>query len=336
MLPAQYELELLRKTLPSYRYNQNEDFLAWQNKARAKLKDLLGLDKMKVCEPTLHNLSQSEQDDFTEYTFSVETEPGFLVPSHLCVPHNMKEVNPLCICIQGHTTGAHISLGRAVYPGDEEDVKGGDRDFALQAVREGYIALVIEVRGFGELGGTPKGPACHIPAMTALLLGRTMIGERVWDVSRVLDAVLGYFSFIDPSNIYCMGNSGGGTVTFYAACIDERISLAMPSCSVCTYSDSIAAMKHCVCNFIPKIAEYFDMGDLAGLIAPRKLIVVHGIDDDIFPKDGVFAAYKIIKKMYAAAGTPDNCRLVTGHAGHRFYAAASWPLVRELTCNRQI
>ena len=59
-----------------------------------------------------------------------------------------------------------------------------------------------------------------------------------------------------------MGNSGGGTATVYTAAIDERISIAVPSCAVCTYKHSIAAMRHCVCNFVPNIADYFDMGGI--------------------------------------------------------------------------
>ncbi|MDF2440591.1 MAG: hypothetical protein JWN98_1575 [Abditibacteriota bacterium] len=30
---------------------------------------------------------------------------------------------------------------------------------------------------------------CHHASMAALLLGRTMIGERMWDVSRAIDAL---------------------------------------------------------------------------------------------------------------------------------------------------
>ena len=71
-----------------------------------------------------------------------------------------------------------------------------------------------------------------------LLLGRTMIGERVWDVSRANDA-LGAFPEVDVDRVACMGNSGGGATTFYAACLEPRIRVAMPSCSVCTYRDSI-------------------------------------------------------------------------------------------------
>ena len=45
-------------------------------------------------------------------------------------------------------------------------------------------------------------------------------------------------------NIICMGNSGGGTTTFYVGCLEPRVKYVMPSCSVCTYEDSIGAMEH--------------------------------------------------------------------------------------------
>ena len=51
---------------------------------------------------------------------------------------------PVMICLQGHSTGMHISLGRPVYPGDVEMVSGGDRDFGLEILKEGYAALVLE------------------------------------------------------------------------------------------------------------------------------------------------------------------------------------------------
>ena len=38
-----------------------------------------------------------------------------------------------------------------------------------------------------------------------------------------------------------MGNSGGGTTSFYAACVDPRIKVCMPSCAFCPYYDSIIA-----------------------------------------------------------------------------------------------
>ena len=71
--------------------------------------------------------------------------------------------------------------------------------------------------------------------MAALLIGRTTVAERVWDVSRAIDAVAKYFPQADSRRVVCVGNSGGGTTAFYAACLDKRICVAVLSCSVCTF-----------------------------------------------------------------------------------------------------
>ena len=228
-------------------------------------------------------------------------------------------------------------MGRPIYPGDEELISEGDRDFARQIIREGYAALVMEQRGFGsrksdhELRVRPDASCtCTHPAMVAMLMGRTMIGERVWDISRAID-ILENFPEIDVERVAVMGNSGGGTAAYYAACMDERIKMVMPSCAVCTYKRSITAKRHCACNYIPGIAKYFDMGDLACLIAPRKLIVVAGEKDNGFFIDGVREAYSTIEKIYRETGVPENCRLIVGAEGHRFYADPSWKVFKEMS-----
>ena len=330
-LPMHHNLALIKNIKPSMRYDGSIPFAEWQKQAREKLAELVGMDEFEKCDSKFTIDYVNEEETYTEYRFVIQSEEGYFLPAHLWVPRGKEGKIPVFICLQGHSKGFHISLGKPKYPNDENTIKGGDRDFARQIVREGFCSLAIEQRNFGECGGTEKGPSCHISTMAALLNGRTTIGERVWDVSRVIDAVLENFDVIDENSIYCMGNSGGGTATFYAACLDERISLAMPSCAVCTYKDSIAKVHHCTCNFIPNIAKFFDMGDLGGLIAPRPLIVVHGIADTIFPDEGVKESFEIIKELYAAAGVPDRCRLVTGPEGHRFYADLSWPVVHELT-----
>ena len=330
-MPAEHNHILVSETVPSMRYDGKHPFAEWQKEARAKLAELVGMDRFKKCDPDFQLEFTKEFDTFTEYRFTVQSELDYRVPVHFWVPKAAKKPLGAIVCLQGHSKGMHISLGRPKYPGDENTISGGDRDFAVRTVKEGLCAIVIEQRNFGECGGTPEGPTCMVSTMAALLIGRTTIGERVWDTSCVLDAVLEHFGdIVDPEKLYCMGNSGGGTATFYVGCLDERIKIAMPSCAVCTYKDSIAAMAHCTCNFIPHVAEYFDMGDLAGLIAPRKMILVHGIQDPIFPDNGVRETFALTQKMYAYAGVPDNCALVSGPEGHRFYADLSWPVFHKM------
>ena len=326
-----YNLEIIENIRPEMRYDGKEDFGAWQAKARAKLSELLGMKNLKKAENNNFNLEYvKEEDTYTEYRFTLESEVGYTFPSVMRVPKGITGKIPVILCLQGHSKGFHISLGNPIFEGDEQTISGGDRDFVVRANKEGYAAIAIEQRNFGECGGSPEGPQCHVSSMSAIINGRTTIGERALDVSTVIDAICEHFDFLDTDNIALMGNSGGGTATYYTACLDERIKLAVPSCAVCTYKHSIAAMKHCVCNFVPNIANYFDMGDLAGLIAPRKLIVVNGKNDNIFPEPGVIESFEIIKSMYAAAGVPDNCALVTGNGGHRFYADDAWPVMHKM------
>jgi hypothetical protein len=88
-------------------------------------------------------------------------------------------------------------------------------------------------------------------------------------------------------------------------------------------------VKHCTCNYVPNIALDFDMGDLCGLIAPRKLVIVSGAEDPIFPRDGVVECFEVAKTYFAAAGVPDDVQWVEGPEGHRFYAAQAWPVFNK-------
>ena len=323
---------LIFDTKPLLAFDESKDFLAQKERITKKLIQLLGdMPEKAELNPVVEY--QKEFEKYTEYRIRFTVEVAVQAVCLLCIPRTGKTKYPLAICLQGHTQGMQISVGRS-YNGNARD--DGDRDIALQAMEHGYAALCLEQRGMGERRTDKAGnrdddgaPRCHITAMNALLTGRTMIGERCFDVSRAIDLAL-TFKAIDGDRIVCTGNSGGGTTTYYAACLDERIKVAMPSCAVCTFKSSIAAMSHCQCNFIPGIAKYMDMGDMAAAIAPRKLIVIHGKDDPIFPEKGVRAAFDTIERIYRAAGVPENCVLLTGNGGHRYYGSETWKELERL------
>ena len=249
------------------------------------------------------------------------------MPGHFVEGVENNKKSPVVICLQGHNRGMHVSMGRTKWPGEE--IKG-DRDFAIRALKEGHCALVLEQRAFGECGGSPEDglPKCHETSMAAMLHGRTIIGERVWDVQRAIDA-LRHFPLADADRIICLGQSGGGTTTLFAACLDTRIAFAMPSCYFCTFDDGPATIFHCICNQVPGIRKYFEMGGMAGLVAPRPMVIVAGEQDDIFPIDAVKRAFITTQEHYKAAGAPSNVRLVIGPEGHRFYADLSWPVMNK-------
>lgn len=327
-----YIKNLATNHTPSMRYDGKEEFSAWQKKARAKLEELLGLPFIK-CDDQFAVTARSECDAYTRIDFEFQSEEGYFVPCNLLIPAGETRVRAAVICLQGHSTGKHISIGVEKFAKDADSIAGG-RDFAVRAVKEGYCAIAMDQRYMGETGQSEKGtPSClsDNEAMASLLMGRCAIGERVWDIMRLIDVIENHLTdYIDADKIICMGNSGGGTATFYASCMDERISLSMPSCSVCTYEASIMAMYHCPCNFVPGIRKYFDMGDLGGLIAARPLVVVCGKEDPIFPLSGVEESFELIKMAYQQLGKEELCRLVKGDGGHRFYPDDAWPVVHQL------
>jgi len=352
MLPHELHLQQLLQTVPALRYTGGMPnvklpaggltFERWQRAAREKLAALLGMDTFRPCEPWFEAQPAQDMGTYLRTRFSFKSEDGYRVPCYWLEPKcglrpkalpegPVYGPRPVMICLQGHTTGMHISIGEAKHPGDAEKIEGG-RDYAVQAAARGMCALVLEQRGFGECGSTPAGdPDCYRAAMSAQLLGRTLLAGRVWDVMRAIDMAQEHFTraFGDAAEFYCMGDSGGGVATMYIACLEPRVVKAMPVCAVCGFDYSIAAFAHCACNYVPGIRRWFDMGDLAGMIAPRPLMVVAGEKDSIFPIVPTQDTFALIRTYYEAAGAPQNRALHMGSEGHQFYKEA-WDGFLEL------
>jgi hypothetical protein len=229
--------------------------------------------------------------------------------------------------MQGHNSGAHLSI--SVDRDDETapiEAKN-DRDFGLQCLRrEKTVALCLEVRSFGlrrEQRLETHKSHCLDAALHALLLGWTLLSERVWDVDRAID-YLTTRTEVDPARIGAMGESGGGTIAVYAAALLPRLAFAMPACGFCSFRGGILRIPHCADNYVPGLLNVAEMSDVLGLFAPKPLVVVAGDPDPYYPLAEVERAYGDVEAIYRAAGAADRCRLVVGREGHRFYADAGW------------
>ena len=111
--------------------------------------------------------------------------------------------------------------------------------------------------------------------------------------------------------------------------MEDRVKLAVSSCAMCTYKDSIGAMYHCACNYIPNIANIFEMSDLMAMAYPKYFVQVSGIEDNIFPIAGAEYIFNTGILAYKNNGKEDNCALVKGNGGHRFYADDAWPVIKK-------
>lgn len=309
------------------------DVKAWQRSLRRKLQQLIGMPQHDGKPLKVRTLWKRETALGTIEKIAFTVEPKCDVLAYWCVPHEAQAPYTAMICLQGHSTGMHNSIG--VEREDETISKEieGDRDFAIGCMKRGVAALCIEQRSFGlrreQHQQAVSSHGCQDAVMHALMLGRTMAGERVFDVDRGID-YLASRGDVDMKRIGVMGNSGGGTVTIYAAALLPRVSFAMPSCSYCTYADSIMSIYHCADNYIPGILQYAESADVMGLFAPKPLVIVTGREDPIFPLPGVRKAFRDLQKIYDAAGAKGQCKLVIGEGGHRFYADDAWPQLLKL------
>ena len=320
--------EVLINTTPALRYDPSSDFAAWQQTAREKLVNLLGMDRMIKCEPEYTLDSKTERDGYTEYVFSIQSELDYRFTCTLSVPASSAKKLPVAVCLFGHSDDLS-----AAFDGEN------DRNLCAQALERGYCALAVEQRDFDNCFAIKDVPvdeaftrvtwcACYRSSMRAAMLARTTMGERVWDAMCAIDAILANFDVIDADNIVVIGNSGSATAAYYTAAVDERVSAVIASSGVATWESSLATFSHCACNYIPKIANYFDMGDIGGLIAPRRLVLLGATEDKWFPEYGLRAAYAEIDKAYKAAGASNECKLIIKNGPRRFYAAEAWEALK--------
>ena len=49
-----------------------------------------------------------------------------------------------------------------------------------------------------------------------------------------------------------------------------------------------------------------------------------------FALEGVNKTFSEVRKIYEKEGAPDNCRLIVGEEGHRFYKEPAWKVFTEL------
>ena len=241
------------------------------------------------------------------------------------------------ICVPGHGRGVDDIVGIDDEGRDRTDKAGYQHDFAIQVGRSRHggrgdraDGVRVPARSPSTRGEGLAPSACQPAAGGALLVGQTMIGWRVWDVMRTIDYIATRPE-LDASRVGCMGISGGGTVTLFAAALEPRIRVALVSGYLNTFRDSIGSLSHCIDNYVPGILNWAEMYDIAGLIAPRPLFVESGEKDNIFPihgehrelQQGAGDLRRLRRRGSGRAGGLSRRALVLGQARHSIPGASS-------------
>lgn len=313
---------------------EDRDITGWDRAARGRLRELLGpMPAAPVpLRPRYGETVRRPGHTRTPVVFATRDDLdacGFLL-----IPDALKPGAAGVLCLPGHGRGAEEIVGIDDAGQDRDHHDGYQHDFAVQSVERGHVTLALEMLGFGrrrDPAARDRGKgtsSCQPAAGAALLLGETMAGWRTWDALRALDLLAGRPE-VDPARLALIGISGGGTVGLYTAALDDRVKVAVLSGSFCTFRDSIFSVAHCIDNYVPGVLSWFEMADIAGLIAPRALFVESGDDDPIFPKPGVETALEAAARIYSARGAGDRLAHAFFPAAHRFDGAAAFPKLEE-------
>lgn len=326
----------LRLTFPGSNGVSKKETLDWQKRLRPKVQELIG--GLPASRPPLAamTLEKKEFKGYTREKLVFTSQPGVQVLAYLLTPAEAasKGPVPVVICVPGHGRGVDDIVGIDSQGRDRTRKDGYQHDFAVQVVeRGGMAALAIEPMAFGcrrDAATKKKGlgtAACQPAAGAALLFGETMIAWRVWDVMRAIDWIETRPRQLDASRVGCMGISGGGTCTVFAAALEPRIRAAMVSGYMNTFRDSILSIAHCMDNYVPGILNWCEMYDVAGLIAPRPLFIESGDRDSIFPIAASRESYGKVRRIYEALGAVDAVGHEVFEGEHSFHGKRGIPFL---------
>jgi len=340
--PVGIYLERIQQGQQQHAFDASADFDQWQKRARQALVERTGLERMGQdlagFEPTVR-LGQADAtpDAFTRALCSIETEPGVVIPFYFLVPKdaNTGQPRPLLLCPHGHDNlGHHSYAGAFQNQAHRQKILANQGDIGAQAARRGFVVIAPATRGLAAEVSVPDpkrrhgNRPCRAQLIHCLLAGRTPIAERVWDMQRLLDWAETH-PRVDPRRIVMTGNSGGGVLTAYTAAVDQRIQAAIPSCSFTSVMSKEGFIFHCDCCLVPGLRDWGDWKELGGLVAPRHLLIVHGVSDGLHHRPTIEQLGGQLKIIFQAARVPSHMALKWGHSGHRFYPAKMWPFIEK-------
>lgn len=317
----------------AFKAQNMNDALEWQQQLRAELSTLLGDFPADVCNLSPRVIDTKEEDGFTCDLVAIQTLPGEFMPCWVLIPSSKESVNlkPI-IALHGHGTWGGAAIVKA--PDDPLGAALNQQlnyDYAGQLARRGYMVFVPELRGFGKRlegaefqeGETQWISSCYAISVNALLLGKTLLGLRIYDTMRLIDYIR---TRPEPvaDTLGCVGLSGGGMVTLFTTALDQRITCSVVSGYFNTFRDSIMAVRHCLCNFVPGMVRVAEMVEIAGLVAPRPILIETGTQDPIFPATATQQAYQKLQQIYAVFNAVQNLDIDVFEGEHAWNGAKAY------------
>ncbi len=323
--------------LLAFRGKTADDWRAWRDEALPKYLELIG-EFPKPVDLNAEVEYAIEEDGVIRERVVFDSERWMSVPCYVLRPAEMKadRSNAAIICSHGHGRFGKeaVSGARHVYKEFKDAVAQANYDYGMQMARAGFLTLSLDLRLFAErsegwqlpFGGPDR---CNVEYVRATMLGLNTLALNIWDVKRCVD-YLATRPEVDAGRIGMMGLSQGGTMTTFAAAAEPRIRAA----DIIGYVNAWRRFAFdrgniCGSQVLPGILKYLDAPDIAGLIAPRPLLLEMGAQDDCFLVKDMLAGYDAVRSIYSAAGVEDDLHADLHPGGHAFAGGKAFEFFRR-------
>jgi pimeloyl-ACP methyl ester carboxylesterase len=290
---------------------------AWRAELWQKLHDLLAPWPEPVpLSPAIARIS--DQGDHWREEIVLSSHADMSVPCFLLRPKNHERPGPAILALHGHGQGKTEVVGLS-----ESKARQG---YGLEMVRAGYVVFTLDFFPFGARRESDKADLtydyCNYTLCQTLLWGYNLLTLNLFDVFRAID-YLETRPEVDAQRIGVMGLSYGGTTSMYAAILEHRIKAAVLSCSLGDYrGHGIEGDDHtgtCGAQVVPGILQWAEMGDVAGLLAPKPLLTESARNDGCFTWPYTEPTLARLQEVYAVAGVEDHLIVKIYEDGHRYY-----------------
>lgn len=303
---------------------QEREWSAWRDEAHSVYIALLG-DFPEPVPLDAEVESSVEDGDVIRERVVFNSETWMSVPCQVLRPKDMQPdgSNAAIVCSHGHGLyGKNAVAGIRSSPGLIANIEAHNYDYGLQMAQAGYITISPDLRGFGERlekpNPFPGRDPCNVNYIRGTILNRSPLTLNIWDMKCCID-YLETRAEVNPKRIGMMGLSQGGTMTAWTTAAEPRIAAAQIMGYINPWKAfAFDELNFCGSQIVPGIYDWFDTDDIAGLIAPRPLLLDMGIYDDCFPIHEQLKGYAGVKRIYDAAGVGERLWKHTHPGGHGF------------------
>jgi dienelactone hydrolase len=293
--------------------NTRADAQAYVNDVREKIQQSFGPWPVRTSlKPRITGVIERDQYKIEKIIF--ESRPNFLVTANLYIPKGRRFPLPGVVGTCGHSSNGKAS---SFY-----------QSFSQGLAKQGYVVLIYDPIGQGERLQYPDenlkskigvGVREHLYAGNQQFLVGDFIGSwRAWDGIRALDYLLTRKE-VDPKHIGVTGNSGGGTMTTWLCGVENRWTMAAPSCFVITFRRNLENELPADTEQCPPraLALGLDHSDFLAAMAPKPIIIL-GKEKDYFDARGLEEAHRRLSHLYDLLGAKEDVGHFIGPGYHGY------------------